>query len=207
YDAARLSGGVLEARLGREGEIVEALDGKTYPAGPEVCVIADASGPVGLGGVMGGESTGVSEATTEVFIESAWFDPIRIAQTGRTLGLNSDAQYRFARGIDPQSTLPALELATRLVLELCGGEPSEVVVAGEAPAAPGPIPFDRAYVKKLSGLDVSPERVDEILTKLGFDVREDTVTPPSWRRDVEGKADLVEEVARIEGFAALPVEP
>lgn len=207
YDAAKLSGGVLEARLGREGEIVEALDGKTYPAGPEVCVIADASGPVGLGGVMGGESTGVSEATTEVFIESAWFDPIRIAQTGRTLGLNSDAQYRFARGIDPQSTLPALELATRLVLELCGGEPSEVVVAGEAPAAPGPIPFDRAYVKKLSGLDVSPERVDEILTKLGFDVREDTVTPPSWRRDVEGKADLVEEVARIEGFAALPVEP
>lgn len=207
YDAARLSGGVLEARLGREGESVEALDGKTYPAGPEVCVIADASGPVGLGGVMGGESTGVSEATTEVFIESAWFDPIRIAQTGRTLGLNSDAQYRFARGIDPQSTLPALELATRLVLELCGGEPSEVVVAGEAPAAPGPIPFDRAYVKKLSGLDVSPERVDEILTKLGFDVREDTVTPPSWRRDVEGKADLVEEVARIEGFAALPVEP
>ncbi|MDD3838411.1 MAG: phenylalanine--tRNA ligase subunit beta, partial [Phenylobacterium sp.] len=129
YDAAKLSGGVLEARLGREGESVEALDGKTYPAGPEVCVIADASGPVGLGGVMGGESTGVSEATTDVFIESAWFDPIRIAQTGRTLGINSDAQYRFARGIDPQSTLPALELATRLVLELCGGEPSEVVVA------------------------------------------------------------------------------
>ncbi|MFA5600210.1 MAG: phenylalanine--tRNA ligase subunit beta, partial [Phenylobacterium sp.] len=207
YDAAKLSGGVLEARLGREGESVEALDGKTYPAGPEVCVIADASGPVGLGGVMGGESTGVSEATTDVFIESAWFDPIRIAQTGRTLGINSDAQYRFARGIDPQSTLPALELATRLVLELCGGEPSEVVVAGEAPAAPGPIPFDRAYVKKLSGLEVPPERVDEILTKLGFEVREDTVRPPSWRRDVEGKADLVEEVARIEGFAALPVEP
>ncbi|MFC3076480.1 phenylalanine--tRNA ligase subunit beta [Phenylobacterium terrae] len=207
YDAAKLSGGFLEARLGREGESVEALDGKTYAVTPDVCVIADASGPVGLGGVMGGEATGVSETTTDVFIESAWFDPIRTAQTGRSLGINSDAQYRFARGIDPHSTLPALELATKLVLELCGGEPSEVVVAGEAPAAPGPIPFDRSYVKKLSGLDVPPARVDEILTRLGFKVAATEVTPPSWRRDVEGKADLVEEVARIEGFAALPVEP
>lgn len=207
YDAARLAGGVLEARLGREGESLEALDGKTYAVTPEVCVIADASGAVGLGGVMGGQSTGVSETTTDVFIESAWFDPIRTAQTGRSLGINSDAQYRFARGIDPQSTLPALELATALVLELCGGEASEVVIAGHAPAAPGPIAFDRSYVKKLSGLDVSAARVDEILTRLGFQVGPTEVTPPSWRRDVEGKADLVEEVARIEGFAALPVEP
>jgi phenylalanyl-tRNA synthetase beta chain len=156
---------------------------------------------------MGGESTGSSEATTDVFIESAWFDPIRTAQTGRLTGITSDAQYRFARGVDPQFVLPGLELATQLILELCGGEPSDVSVAGEAPAPPGPIAFDRAYVKKLAGLDLPPRRIDEILEKLGFAVNGDQVTPPSWRRDVEGKADLVEEVARIEGFDKLPLEP
>jgi phenylalanyl-tRNA synthetase beta chain len=207
YDAAKITGGFIEARLGREGEQLEALDGKTYPIDPEVCVIADGSGAVGLGGVMGGESTKVSEATTDVFVESAWFDPIRTAQTGRTLGITSDAQYRFARGIDPQFVVPGLELATALILEMCGGEPSEVRVAGQAPASPGPIDFDRAYVKKLSGLTVDRARIDQILTDLGFKLEGDTVTPPSWRRDVEGKADLVEEVARIEGYGTLPAEP
>ena len=204
YDAAKLSGGFLEARLGQTSESVPALDGKTYSASPEICVIADASGAIGLGGVMGGESTGCSDATTDVFIESAWFDPIRTAQTGRTLGINSDAQYRFARGVDPQSLVPGIELATRLVLELCGGEPSEVTLMGKAPASPDPITFDRAYVKQLAGLDIPAARTDEILTKLGFAIAGDQVTPPSWRRDVEGKADLVEEVARIQGYDALP---
>src|SRR5579859_4004608 len=204
YDAAKLTGGVIEARLGREGETLEALDGKTYPAGPEVCVIADGSGAVGLGGVMGGESTKVSETTTDVFVESAWFDPIRTAQTGRTLGLTSDAQYRFARGVDTGFVVPGLEMATRLILDLCGGEPCEVRVAGHAPAPPAAIAFDHAYVKKLSGLRVDGARIDKILTDLGFEVRGEMVTPPTWRRDVEGKADLVEEVARIEGFGALP---
>ena len=204
YDAAKLSGGFLEARLGQTSESVPALDGKTYAASPEICVIADASGAIGLGGVMGGESTGCSDATTDVFIESAWFDPIRTAQTGRTLGINSDAQYRFARGVDPQSLVPGIELATRLVLDLCGGEPSEVTLMGEAPASPDPITFDRAYVKQLAGLDIPAARTDEILTKLGFAIAGDQVTPPSWRRDVEGKADLVEEVARIQGYDALP---
>jgi len=207
YDAAKLAGGFIEARLGREGEQLEALDGKTYPIDAEVCVIADGSGAIGLGGVMGGESTKVSETTTDVFVESAWFDPIRTAQTGRTLGITSDAQYRFARGIDPQFVVPGLELATALILDMCGGEPSEVYVAGEAPASPGSIEFDRSYVKKLSGLTVDRARIDQILADLGFKLEGETVTPPSWRRDVEGKADLVEEVARIEGYATLPAEP
>jgi phenylalanyl-tRNA synthetase beta chain len=206
YDAGLLQGGVIEARLAQPGESIAALDGKTYAADAETCVIADGSGAIGLGGVIGGASTGCSEATTDVFVESAWFDPIRIAQTGRTLGISSDAQYRFARGVDPASPVPGLELATQLILELCGGQPSEVRVAGQAPAAPAAIAFDRSYVRKLSGLTVSEARIDEILTGLGFAVEGDAVTPPSWRRDVEGKADLVEEVARIEGFDSLPVE-
>ncbi|TAJ72716.1 MAG: phenylalanine--tRNA ligase subunit beta [Phenylobacterium sp.] len=207
YDAGKLTGSVIEARLGGEGETLEALDGQTYEVGPEVSVIADGSGAIGLGGVMGGLSTGCSDTTTEVFVESAWFDPIRTAQTGRATGITSDAQYRFARGVDPESLVPGLELATQLILDLCGGEPSEVRVAGHAPPPPAAIVFDRAYVKKLSGLDIGPARIDDILAKLGFAVDGDAVTPPSWRRDVEGKADLVEEVARIEGFDNLPVEP
>jgi phenylalanyl-tRNA synthetase beta chain len=225
YDCAHLVGHVIEARLGRgpgepsagdapspaahRDEQLIALDGKTYDITPEMCVIADAGGerPVGLGGVMGGASTGCSETTTEVFLESAWFDPIRTAQTGRTTGIASDAQYRFARGVDPQFVVPGLELATRLILEMCGGEASQIVVAGQAPVPPGPIAFDRSYVKKLSGLDVGADRIDAILAALGFVIAPDAVTPPSWRRDVGGKADLVEEVARIEGYGALPAEP
>jgi len=207
YDAGKLTGGYIEARLGRAGEEVAALDGETYAAGPEVCVIADGAGAIGLGGVMGGETTKVTEATTEVFVESAWFDPIRTAQTGRELGITSDAQYRFARGVDPGFVVPGLELATRLILELCGGEASEVRVAGRPPVPPAAIEFDHAYVKKLSGLTIPGPRIDAILTDLGFDVRGEMVTPPTWRRDVDGKADLVEEVARIEGFSALPSVP
>ena len=211
YDAARLTGGFVEARLGRDGEKIEALDGKTYEATPQVCVIADASGAIGLGGVMGGLSTGCSEATTEVFVEAAYFDPIRTAETGRRLGLVSDAQYRFARGVDPGFMVPGLELATQLILDLCGGEPSEVFVAGEPLAPPAPVAFDPAYVHKLSGLSVGREGACEILLKLGFEISghgpELRVQPPSWRRDVEGKADLVEEVARIAGYGALPSTP
>ncbi|MDB5467079.1 MAG: pheT [Phenylobacterium sp.] len=225
YDRGLMVGDVIEARLGRgpsesthndkaspaphRDEQLIALDGKTYDITPEMCVIADADGerPIGLGGVMGGESTKVSEATTEVFVESAWFDPIRTAQTGRIAGIASDAQYRFARGVDPEFLVPGLELATQLILQLCGGEASEIHVAGQAPASPGPIAFDRSYVKKLTGLTVDRPRIDEILQKLGFKLDGDMVTPPSWRRDVEGKADLVEEVARIEGYQSLPAEP
>uniref|UniRef100_UPI0035C7A5E9 phenylalanine--tRNA ligase subunit beta n=1 Tax=Phenylobacterium sp. TaxID=1871053 RepID=UPI0035C7A5E9 len=209
YDRAKLVGDVVVARLGHgqdEGrpahtdeatpaehhdEQLIALDGKTYDLTSEMCVIADANGerPVGLGGVMGGESTGCDEGTTEVFVESAWFDPIRTAQTGRTTGITSDAQYRFARGVDTGSVVPGLELATRLILEICGGEASDILVAGEAPAAPGPITFDRAYVRQLTGLSLDDARIDQILSDLGFALEGDQVTPPTWRRDVEGRAD------------------
>jgi phenylalanyl-tRNA synthetase beta chain len=207
YDAHLLTGGFVEARLGRDGESVAALDGKTYATGPGVCVIADGSGAIGLGGVMGGVSTGCSEATTEVFVESAWFDPIRTAQTGRETGIASDAQYRFARGVDPQSLVPGLELATRLILDLCGGEASDVVFAGETPPRRDAVAFDPAYVRKLSGLDLPADRVWRTLADLGFERRGELVQPPSWRPDVGGKADLVEEVARIAGFDALPATP
>jgi phenylalanyl-tRNA synthetase beta chain len=211
YDAAKLTGGFVEARLGRVGESLIALDGQTYAATPEMCVIADGSGAIGLGGVMGGASTGCSEATTEVFVESAWFDPIRTAQTGRTTGITSDAQYRFARGVDPGFVVDGLELATRLILELCGGQPSQIRLAGEIPAPPAPIVFDPAYVERLSGLSMPNVGILEILTSLGFAVKSNgnvyTVQPPSWRRDVDGKADLVEEIARIAGYGALPSTP
>lgn len=229
YDAHKLSGAEISTRLGRHGvhddEHLIALDGKTYELTPEMSVIADASGerPIGLGGVMGGESTGCSEETTDVFVESAWFDPIRTAQTGRATGIASDAQYRFARTVDTGSLVPGIELATKLILELCGGEPSEVLLVGEAPAAPKPILFDPAYVGQLSGLEIAPERSLQILRDLGFTVEPPKdvsaadfvthaesvvcVTPPTFRRDVEGKADLVEEVARIAGYGALPSTP
>jgi phenylalanyl-tRNA synthetase beta chain len=223
YDMAKLSGteivvrgGLTSAETGAHEHLI-ALDGKTYAASPADCVIADAAGerPIGLGGVMGGESTGCSDDTTDVFLESAWFEPIVIAQTGRTLGIHSDAQYRFARGVDPVSVTPGLELATRLILDLCGGEPSEIVFVGEPPASPAPFAFDPAYVKRLTGMELSDDRIGTILGQLGFLVTAGgagqtepwTVTPPSWRRDVEGRADLDEEVARIEGFGAQPDTP
>lgn len=223
YDMAKLVGGEIVVRGGQTSEAAEgiaagtpehliALDGKTYALDPSMCVIADAAGerPIGLGGLMGGESTGCSDETVDVFVESAWFDPIVTAQTGRTLGLNSDAQYRFARGVDPASVVPGLELATRLILELCGGEASEIVLAGQVPADPAGFAFDPDRVAALTGLSLGEDRIAEILTALGFEVRRGspwTVTPPSWRRDVEGPADLVEEIARIEGYDELPSTP
>ena len=210
YDAGALAGDTLTVRLAREGETIAALDGRTYALTPEMTVIADASGVVDLAGVMGGASTGVSEATTEVFIEAAWFDPLRTAQTGRELSLFSDAQYRFARGVDPGFVVPGLELATRMVLDLCGGEPSVPVLEGNLPPAASPMDFDPALVEKLTGLRVARARTAEVLRELGFQVEDGAVfrvQAPSWRRDVDGPADLVEEVARIEGLDALPSTP
>ncbi|HEY4028812.1 MAG TPA: phenylalanine--tRNA ligase subunit beta [Caulobacteraceae bacterium] len=223
YDVDLLVGKTIQARLGHanaahaaDGHASEhllALDGKTYAIAKDMCVIADAGGerPVGLGGVMGGESTGCSESTTTVFVESAWFDPIRTAQTSRTTGITSDAAYRFARGVDPGFVVDGLELATQLILQLCGGEASQVGVAGAPPAPLEPLAFDPAYVHRLSGLSIAREGVLEILTKLGFKAEGHgatlTITPPTWRRDIDGKADLVEEVARIAGFDNLPSTP
>jgi len=211
YDAAKLKG-VVRARLGRAGESFTALDGKTYAITPEMCVIADDTGVLGLGGVMGGESSGCSDETTDVLIESALFDPLRIFQTGRATGIVSDARYRFERGVDPGFVVPGLDLATRMVLDICGGLASEEMIGGKIPANPPAVAFDLDRVRTLAGLDVKPPRIRAILKALGFEVaaqdgsfaKSIVAKPPSWRRDVEGAADLVEEIARIEGFDKLP---
>lgn len=207
YDAAKLTG-VVRARMGREGESFRALDGKDYAVSPDMCVIADDRGVLGLGGVMGGEASGSSDATVDVLIESAWFDPARTLRTGRATGITSDAQYRFARGVDPGFVLDGLHMAAAMIVDLCGGQPSRPMVVGRAPEAPNPVAFDPDRVRTLAGMDVAPTRVVSILQDLGFSVSGKgaalMVTPPTWRRDVEGAADLVEEVARIEGFDKLP---
>ncbi|WP_075216895.1 phenylalanine--tRNA ligase subunit beta [Mongoliimonas terrestris] len=210
YDATKITG-TLHARLGREGERFSALDGKTYAVDPEACVIADDAGVLGLGGIMGGEGSGSTEATTDVLIESAYFDPNRTARTGRRLGINSDARYRFERGVDPAFVLAGLELATRMVIDLCGGEPSEAVMAGQPPVSVRTVDFPLAEVKRLSGLDLPETEVTATLEALGFQVSGfgDTrsVTVPSWRPDVEGKADVVEEVVRIVGLDQVRATP
>jgi phenylalanyl-tRNA synthetase beta chain len=210
FDAAKVHGN-LTVRRARDGETLLALDGKRYALDPTICVIADESGVESLSGIMGGEASGCAETTTDVLIESALWDPLNIAQTGRKLGINSDARYRFERGVDPAFMLPGLELATRMVLDLCGGEPSQVTVAGtpEVPARIIDLPLDE--VPRLSGLTVDQREVERVLGRLGFLVaatgKNLKVTVPSWRGDVEGKADLVEEVVRILGVDRIPATP
>jgi phenylalanyl-tRNA synthetase beta chain len=212
FDAAKVSGG-LTVRRARAGEEVLALDGKTYALDSSMVVIADRNGVESIGGIMGGEATGCTEATADVLIESALWHPLNIALTGRQLGINSDARFRFERGIDPAFTLPGLDLATSLVLELCGGTPSETIVAGEVPQPMRVIDFPVTEVKRLAGIDPSVADVERILEALGFACRPHrskvsiSVTVPSWRPDVEGKADLVEEVVRIVGVDKVPSTP
>jgi phenylalanyl-tRNA synthetase beta chain len=210
FDAAKVHGN-LAVRRAREGESLVALDGKRYDLDPTICVIADERGVESLAGIMGGEATGCSETTTEVLIESALWVPTNIAQTGRKLGINSDARYRFERGVDPAFMLPGLELATQMVLELCGGEPSQVTVAGSPDAPARVIDFPLSEVPRLAGLEVALPEVKRVLGALGFAVAGDgpnlKVTVPSWRGDVEGKADLVEEVVRILGVDRIPATP
>ncbi len=212
YDAKKLSGNIV-ARLGTESDSFVALDGKTYSNLAEMCVIADDSGAIGLGGVMGGETTGCSIDTVDVFIESAYFDANRTARTGRATGIISDARFRNERGIDPHSCVDGIELATKLILETCGGEPSEIVLAGKVPEGPKPVDFQLRDMKRLTGIDMSHARMTEILHALGFqtpgksDGKTWSLKVPSWRPDVEGSADIVEELVRIEGFDKLPDEP
>ena len=207
YDASKLKGDI-RARLGRKGEKLLALDGKEYDVQPDYCVIADDARVLGFAGVMGGEESGSSEATTEVFIESAYFDPYRTAKTGRATGIVSDARYRFERGVDPAFVIDGLELATRMVMELCGGTPSNVVVAGKEPVPTKAIGFDPMRVEKLTGLTLPRVEAETILKKLGFGVAEMSgglldVRVPSWRPDIDGQADLVEEIVRVHGLSAV----
>lgn len=211
YDAAKLKG-TLRARMGREGETCTALNGNVYNVTPEMCVIADDANVQGIGGVIGGELSKVTEETTDILLECAYFDATITHKTGRALTLTTDAQYRFARGVDSGFVVPGLELATRLILDICGGEPSEIQVAGDLPPPPKAIFFDPDRVRQLAGIDVKPTRVRAVLKDLGFETSAEgqgskriIVEPPTWRRDVDGPADLVEEVARIEGFDKLPV--
>src|SRR5271163_2037610 len=210
FDVAKVHGN-LTVRRAQKGETLLALDGKTYTLDDTMCVIADDEGVESLSGIMGGEKTGCSATTTDVLIESALWEPINIAQTGRKLAINSDARYRFERGVDPAFMLPGLELATRMVMDLCGGTPSETVVAGNAEAPERVVDFPQSEVKRLAGLTVPLAEMRRVLERLGFFVAGQgervKIAVPSWRPDVRGKADIVEEVVRILGVDRVPPTP
>ena len=210
FDADAVAGDIV-VRLCQPGESLQALNGKVYELDGEMTAIADADGVVGLGGVIGGESTGCTADTINVFVESALFDPVRTASTGRKLSLQTDARYRFERGVDPASAVAGIEAATRMIIELCGGEASAVVVAGAEPAHRRSIRLSDSRVATLGGLPVPPEEARGILEALGGTVHRAAdamdVEIPSWRADIEGEADLVEEVLRVHGYDAIPVVP
>ena len=206
FDADKLQGDIT-VRETKGGEKFDALNDKSYESIPGAVGICDDSGLIGLGGIVGGVSTGCTDDTINVYVESAYFEPMRIARTGRDMGIQSDARYRFERGVDPEFTKTGMEMATRLILELCGTdqtEVSEVVKAGDEPEWQRVIEFDPDYTERLCGVAIENGQQIEILERLGFEVSKDRnpykVTPPSWRGDVEGKADLTEEVTRIYGF-------
>ena len=210
FDAAKVKGDLV-VRRGREGETLLALDGRTYTLDGSMCVIADEQGVESLAGIMGGEASGCSEQTTDVLIESALWNEINIAQTGRKLGINSDARYRFERGIDPAFMVPGLEMATKLVMDICGGTPSDNVVVGKSFGDDRIIEFPLTEVKRLAGIEVGFPEMKRILGHLGFMVAGSgpavKVAIPSWRSDVHGKADIVEEIVRIVGVDQVPMTP
>ena len=210
FDAAKVKGNV-RPRMARADESLLALDGKMYAMDEEMCVIGDDVNAEALGGIMGGESSGCTEETTDVFIECAYFDPMRTAMTGRKLNLQSDARFRFERGVDPEFMEPAMEIATQHVLDLCGGEASNLVVAGAVPDWKRKITLRLDRVRSLGGVELSADEISSILGALGF-VHAKTennfdITPPSWRPDIVGEACLVEEVIRMYGYDKIPAVP
>ncbi|TGS41008.1 MULTISPECIES: phenylalanine--tRNA ligase subunit beta [unclassified Mesorhizobium] len=210
FDAAKVAGNLV-VRRARDGEKVQALDGREYTLTPEMCVIADDNGVESIAGIMGGEHSGCDENTTDVLIESALWDPITTARTGRTLGIITDARYRFERGVDPEFMVPGVELATKLVIDFCGGTPTETEVAGYAGHQPKIVSLPLSEVKRLTGIEVPKAESLDILSRLGFHAQGSgdvvDVTVPSWRPDVDGKADLVEEVMRIHGVDNIAPQP
>ena len=210
FDAKKVAGG-LTVRRAEDGESLVALDGKTYRLDSDAVVIADDNGVESIAGIMGGQASGCDETTTEVLIESALWDPRAIARTGRRLGIVSDARYRFERGVDPAFALPGLDLATRLVIDLCGGSPSQATLAGEVPELSHVIDFPWTEVRRLAGIELSRAEMKVTLESLGFHISGSgdrvKVLPPSWRADVEGKADLVEEIVRIAGLDRIEPKP
>jgi phenylalanyl-tRNA synthetase beta chain len=210
YDADKLKG-AIRARLGGRGEAFLGLDGKTHAVDDSMCVIADDGAVLGLGGILGGEDTGVTAASKNILIECAYFDPVRTAATGRKTGIVSDARYRFERGVDPAFIKPGLDLATALMLEVAGGTPSRALVAGAPPEAKRVIDFSPQLVEKLAGIVINETQIRSTLEALGFRLagkgQNLKVTVPSWRPDVGGAADLVEEVVRIHGLDKVPSAP
>jgi phenylalanyl-tRNA synthetase beta chain len=210
FDAAKVSG-ALTVRRARDGESLLALDGRTHALTGDTVVIADARGVESIAGIMGGQESGCDAGTTDVLIESALWDPANIAQSGRRLGIITDARYRFERGVDPAFTLPGLDLATRLVMDLCGGTPTQARIAGEPPEFARTIDFPWSEVRRLAGIEVPQTEMKGILETLGFQISGTgdrvTVLTPSWRPDVEGKADLVEEIVRIAGLDRIEAQP
>jgi phenylalanyl-tRNA synthetase beta chain len=210
FDDAKLTG-EIGPRLAKAGETILALNGKTYTFDDTMVAIADDSAVLGIGGIMGGEPSSVTEGTTAVFLESALFDPRNIGATGRKLQINSDARYAFERGVDPASAAWGVDVATRMILALCGGEASEIVVGGAAPDYHRTIAFDPARVKTLGGVELPAAEIQGILERLGFGVAVSgatwAVTPPSWRSDVDAWQDLVEEVLRVHGYDNIPAVP
>jgi phenylalanyl-tRNA synthetase beta chain len=206
FDAAKVKG-ALHVRRARAGESVLALDGKTYALDGSMVIIADDNGVESIAGVMGGEHSGCDENTRDVLIESALWDPPNIAQTGRKLGVLTDARYRFERGVDPDFCIPGAELATHLVVDFCGGEPSRLAVAGDPVKPKRAIDFPYSEVKRLLGVDIPQREGEAILERLGFALRDGKAIVPSWRPDVEGKADIVEQIVRVAGLDRVPPAP
>jgi phenylalanyl-tRNA synthetase beta chain len=210
YDADKLTG-AIRARMARNGEQVLALNGRTYTLDETMCVIADAKDVHDIGGIMGGEHSGCTHETKNILIECAYFEPVAIATTGRKLGITTDARYRFERGVDPGFIEPGLDLATRMMLDIVGGTPSRRKIAGKPPVKPFKVAFEFSRVKRLMGLDVPDGEIRRTLQALGFAIEgagpRFEVTAPSWRPDVHGPADLVEEVARIAGLESIASVP
>lgn len=202
FDAAKVKGD-LRIHPAQGGEELLALDGKTYRMSPGMMLISDDNGPESLAGIMGGELSGVTADTTDVFLESALWDPIMVAATGRALKINSDARYRFERGVDPAFALPGLDLAAAMIVELCGGLASDVVMDGTVPDVTRSYRFDPARTAALVGMDVPEVAQRATLAALGFAVQGDRAVPPTWRPDVLGDADIVEEIARVASLARL----
>lgn len=207
FDADKVAGNVLRVHRAKGGETLVGLDEKEYTFEAGMTLISDATGVESIGGVMGGLGTGCSEETTNVFVEAAYFDPVRTAYTGRALKINSDARYRFERGIDPEWTPHGVEHATRMIMEYAGGEASEVVVAGAIPDTSRAYKLDTDRVQSLVGMTIPAETQRATLTALGFTLEGDMAQVPSWRPDVQGEADLVEEVARIASLTKLEGRP
>jgi phenylalanyl-tRNA synthetase beta chain len=206
FDAGKVTGDLRVHRV-TEGQKIMALDDKEYALKPGMMVISDDNGPESIGGIMGGLGSSVTEETTDVFVESAYWDHVQMALTGRALKINSDARYRNERGIDPEFTVPGLELATQMIIDLCGGEASEMVIAGDVPDHSRAYKLNAARVQSLVGMDIPEAQQRQTLTALGFRLEGNMANVPSWRPDVQGEADLVEEVARIASLTLLEGRP